>query len=74
METEGSLPHPQQPVTRPYPEPDHCLVCTEGSPRCRGFYVWFVTWLIVYGEWLLAPRPIPALEGTPCQLSATDSI
>jgi hypothetical protein len=40
----------------------HCLGRTEGSVRFRGFFRYFVTWLIFYGEELLAPRPTPKLE------------
>jgi hypothetical protein len=33
--------------------------------RFGGFYDWFLTWLGLYGDKLLAPRPTPKLEGHP---------
>jgi hypothetical protein len=52
METAGSLPHSQEPVTWQNPNP-------EVSDRFRGLCEWFVTWLSFYSEQLLAPRPNP---------------
>jgi hypothetical protein len=45
----------------------HCLGRTEESVWFRGFLWYFVTWLILYGEELLAPHQTP----TPFRLSAT---
>jgi hypothetical protein len=58
MEPEGSLPHSQEHATCPYPEPQII------SPRPRICIV-FRNMVIFYGEELLAPRPIPKLEGHP---------
>jgi hypothetical protein len=43
----------------------HCWGRTEGSVRFRGFFQYFVTWLIFYGEELLAPCPTSKLEDHP---------
>jgi hypothetical protein len=49
MESEGSLPRSQNPVTGPYPE--HCVT--------------FRNKLAFYGEELSAPRSTPMLENHP---------
>ena len=33
MKPKGSLPHPQQPATRPYPEPDRSTPCSNRASR-----------------------------------------
>ena len=55
MEPEGSLPHLQQPATRPYLEPD------QSSPGPRHMYP-FRNKDSFYGEKFLAPRPTPKQE------------
>ena len=53
MGPEGSLLHSQEPATCLYPEPDRSIR-TEEPIWFRGFSECFVTWLIFYGEELLA--------------------
>jgi hypothetical protein len=65
VQSEGSLPHSQEPTNCPYPEPDRSsLGSTQVSVRFGGFCDWFITWLSFYGEEFSAPRSTPS-EGPP---------
>jgi hypothetical protein len=61
MDPEGSLLHSQEPATCLYPEPDRSIR-TEEPVWFRGFSECFVTWLIFYGEELLALPPAAKLQ------------
>jgi hypothetical protein len=79
IELQGSIPNSQQLSTCTYPEPDqsnsHIHIPSLGSfiqrirPGSNLFYH-FRNKFIVYGEGLLAPRPIIYWTATPCRLSA----
>jgi hypothetical protein len=53
MESEGSMPHSQQPASCPYPE-------SHQSSHVSNTIPW-----IFYGDKLLEPRPIPKLDDHP---------
>jgi hypothetical protein len=61
METEGSLPHSQEPATCPYPELKSYQRIIPGPRLC----IVFRNMVIFYGEELLVLRPTPKLEDHP---------
>jgi len=64
METEGSLPWSQKPVTGPYPEPDFIFRFLKIPPIPRPRLT-FLNQLVSYSQELLAPRPHLKLEDHP---------